>query len=171
MLMLVNCSNCHTPLELPHGATSIRCAVCRAVTLVADPMGAPLAPPAPYHQYQPPPPPPPSPYNYAPPGQLTAVHGRKRAVICGISYRNTRQELKGCINDAKCMKYLLINRFKFPADSILMLTGKSLKVLQCSADFVAMPQNPLVILYPSVFQFACKSSLFITEFNSFAVKI
>lgn len=43
-------------------------------------------------------------------------------MIVGISYRNSRNELKGCINDAKCMKYMLINRFKFPESSIIMLT-------------------------------------------------
>ncbi|KAL3524099.1 hypothetical protein ACH5RR_016933 [Cinchona calisaya] len=132
MLMLVNCSNCHTPLQLPQGAKSIRCAVCHAVTLIADPRGVPPPPPPqPQPQPQPSPPPPPyynqqppqpSPYNQAPPGQPPRVHGRKRAVICGISYKNSKQELKGCINDTKCMKFLLINRFKFPPDSILMLT-------------------------------------------------
>ncbi|XP_061995514.1 metacaspase-1-like [Rosa rugosa] len=65
---------------------------------------------------------PPSPYNHAPPGPPPNVHGRKKAVICGISYKYSRHELKGCINDAKCMRYLLINKFKFPDDSILMLT-------------------------------------------------
>lgn len=43
-------------------------------------------------------------------------------MICGISYKYSRHELKGCINDAKCMKYLLVNKFNFPQDSILMLT-------------------------------------------------
>ncbi|URD74895.1 auxin response factor [Musa troglodytarum] len=40
--------------------------------------------------------------------------GRRKAVICGVTDRNTRNELMGCINDAKCMKYLLINRYSFP---------------------------------------------------------
>ncbi|GLU20850.1 hypothetical protein SLE2022_370280 [Rubroshorea leprosula] len=124
MFMLVNCSNCHTPLQLPPGALSIRCAICHRVTLVADPR---LAPPLPYsaagsYHYPPPPPPVPSPYNHAPPGQPPSPHGRKRAVICGVSYKYSRFELRGCINDAKCMKYLLVNRFKFPDSSIIMLT-------------------------------------------------
>ncbi|KAI5670330.1 hypothetical protein M9H77_10694 [Catharanthus roseus] len=134
MLMLVNCTNCRTPLQLPPGATSIRCAICHAVTLIAaDPRTFPAHPsmpppppaaPTPYannynNYYRPPPP---SPYNHAPAGQLPSQHGRKRAVIIGISYKNSRQELKGCVNDANCMKFLLINRYKFPQDSILMLT-------------------------------------------------
>lgn len=118
--LLVNCSNCRTPLQLPPGVRSIRCALCQAITHIADPRAAP--PPAASASHAPDtprPPPSPSPYNPAPP----AAHGRKKAVICGISYKYSRHELKGCINDAKCMKYLLINKFKFPESSILMLTG------------------------------------------------
>lgn len=130
MFMLVDCSNCHTPLQLPPGANSIRCVICHAITHIADPRSAP-PPPPPYsssgHHYYPPPPPPaalaPSPYNHAPSGPPPSAHGNKRALICGISYKNTRYQLNGCINDAKCMKYLLVNRFKFPEASIVMLTG------------------------------------------------
>ncbi|KAG5558212.1 hypothetical protein RHGRI_008216 [Rhododendron griersonianum] len=131
MLMLVDCTNCRTTLQLPPGANSIRCAVCQAVTRIADPP-ARSAPPPPYaaaassHGQYYPPPASPSPYNHAPPGQPPSAHGHKRAVICGISYRYSRHELKGCVNDAKCMKYLLINRFKFPESSILMLTEEEI---------------------------------------------
>ncbi|OAY62515.1 metacaspase-1 [Manihot esculenta] len=121
MFMLVNCSNCRTPLQLPPGARSLRCAICQAVTHIADPRSAPpsSASPTPPSTHAPPPP---SPYNHAPPGPPPNAHGRKKAVICGISYRYSRHELKGCINDAKCMRYLLINKFQFPEDSIIMLT-------------------------------------------------
>lgn len=48
----------------------------------------------------------------------------KKAVICGVSYKGIESdELEGCINDAKCMKYLLITKFKFKDSNILMLTG------------------------------------------------
>ncbi|KAF5469933.1 hypothetical protein F2P56_010488 [Juglans regia] len=124
MFMLINCSSCRTPLQLPPGARSIRCAICQAVTHVADPRAVPPpsshTPPLPSASQ--PPPPVPSPYGQAPPGPIPNAHGRKRAVICGISYRYTTHELKGCINDAKCMRYLLINKFQFPQDSIIMLT-------------------------------------------------
>ncbi|KAH9321054.1 hypothetical protein KI387_015693, partial [Taxus chinensis] len=122
-LMLVNCSGCKTPLQLPPGAKSIRCAICHAITHVAEPRGASYPP---YHSahhgqgFQPPSAPPPNPQQYSP--VPPSSHGRKKAIICGISYRNTRYELKGCLNDAKCMKYLLMNKFKFPEPSILMLT-------------------------------------------------
>ncbi|KAJ7290834.1 hypothetical protein O6H91_Y297600 [Diphasiastrum complanatum] len=125
--MLINCSNCRTALQLPFGATSIRCAICHAVTHVADSRSSQV--PAPF------PPPNPLPYghsngtqSYGHPNPLQYAptppqpHGSKKAVICGISYRYSRHELKGCLNDAKCMKYLLTNRFKFPESSILMLT-------------------------------------------------
>ncbi|CAN1272169.1 AMC1 [Linum perenne] len=122
-LMLVNCSGCRTPLQLPPGARSIRCALCHAVTSIADPRSGPppSSSPHPHSSFTPSPPPSshlPSPYQLPPPSS----HGRRKAVICGISYRYSRHELKGCINDAKCMRHLLINKFHFPPDSILMLT-------------------------------------------------
>ncbi|VFQ85932.1 unnamed protein product [Cuscuta campestris] len=123
MFLLINCSNCRTALQLPPGARSIRCAICQAVTQVADPRAVP--PPQVSNHWPAPGPPSssaPSPYNHAPPGPPPNVHGRKKALIVGISYRNSRHELKGCLNDAKCMRYLLINKFQFPESSILMLT-------------------------------------------------
>lgn len=53
------------------------------------------------------------------------AQGSKRAVICGISYRGTPIELKGCLNDAKCMSYLLTSKFHFPESAILVLTGST----------------------------------------------
>ncbi|XP_021755202.1 metacaspase-1-like [Chenopodium quinoa] len=126
MMMLVNCSGCRTPLQLPPGARSIQCVVCRTITQIADPRA--VGPPPSHHAGPPAPsphshaPPPPSPYSHAPPGPPPSPHGRKKAVICGISYKFSRHELKGCINDAKCMRYLLINKFQFPSESIIMLT-------------------------------------------------
>ncbi|XP_020586224.1 metacaspase-1 [Phalaenopsis equestris] len=119
MMMLIDCSGCRTPLQLPPGAKSIRCAMCRAVTQVADPRSIP-PPSNSSHPSSSPSPhrPPPPPQSVVPP----SPHGRKKAVIVGISYRYSRHELKGCINDANCMKYLLINRFHFPESSIIELT-------------------------------------------------
>ncbi|GJU78120.1 peptidase C14, caspase catalytic [Tanacetum coccineum] len=121
MMMLVNCSNCHTALQLPPGATSIRCAICQAITHLGDPRAAAPPPPGGYR--------PPGPSSIAPPhpspgplGPPPNVHGRKKAVIVGISYKFSRHELKGCLNDAKCMKFMLINKFRFPEASIILLT-------------------------------------------------
>ncbi|KAA8539732.1 hypothetical protein F0562_026424 [Nyssa sinensis] len=111
MLMLVDCSSCRTPLELPAGAKSIRCAICQAVTRIAEPRSVP---PPPYsastHHHYPPstyPPPTPSPYNHALPGQPASVHGNKKALICGISYRYSRHELKGLLTEEETDPYRL----------------------------------------------------------------
>lgn len=64
----------------------------------------------------------PNPLQYTP--KPTHAQGAKRAVIVGISYQGTALELKGCLNDAKCMRYLLTSKFHFPESSILLLTGK-----------------------------------------------
>ncbi|XP_068639063.1 metacaspase-1-like [Aristolochia californica] len=50
------------------------------------------------------------------------VHGKKRAVLCGVSYKYRRYELKGTVNDVNCMKYLLCNKFSFSDECILVLT-------------------------------------------------
>ncbi|KAL2614070.1 hypothetical protein R1flu_025762 [Riccia fluitans] len=116
-MMLVDCSGCRTPLQLPPGAQSIRCALCHQITQIAT-----RSAPAPY-------PPPPSsvePFQPSLHPQYTPAPphpgGSKKALIVGISYKYTKYELKGCLNDAKCMKFLLQNRFHFPESSILMLT-------------------------------------------------
>ncbi|PQQ00950.1 metacaspase-1-like [Prunus yedoensis var. nudiflora] len=49
-------------------------------------------------------------------------YGRKRALLCGVSYHGRSYNLNGTVNDVNCMKYFLVNRRGFPADSILMLT-------------------------------------------------
>ncbi|KAF3956241.1 hypothetical protein CMV_018615 [Castanea mollissima] len=151
MPMLVNCSNCRTPLQLPAGATVIRCALCQAITHIVIPcnmLPTPAPPPLP------PPfstlplfnvPPPPFLYNRMPPGPPLNAHGRKKAVIVGISYRYSRHELKGCINDAKCMRYLLINKFHFPQESILMLTEEEIDPYRIPTKYnIRMALNWLV---------------------------
>lgn len=50
-------------------------------------------------------------------------HGRKRAFLCGISYKESKQSLRGSVNDVLLMKKLLVERFQFPLSSILVLTG------------------------------------------------
>ncbi|KAJ6672129.1 METACASPASE-4 [Salix viminalis] len=133
MYKSLNCSNCSGPdQQLPPGANLTCCAICQgATTVVADPSAAPPPPALSYssssqYDHVHPPNHPslvvPSPYNHAPPGPPPAVHGTKRAVICGVSYKNTKNELEGSINDVICMKFLLVKRFNFPESSIIMLT-------------------------------------------------
>ncbi|KNC82684.1 hypothetical protein SARC_05043, partial [Sphaeroforma arctica JP610] len=51
------------------------------------------------------------------------LSGRKRAVLVGINYLHDKQlKLGGCINDAKCMKYLLETKFQFKSADIVLLT-------------------------------------------------
>ncbi|GMN48281.1 hypothetical protein TIFTF001_017456 [Ficus carica] len=104
-MLVINCSNCRTPVQVPQGARSIRCAFRRAVTRKGDARAArpPLAAHAPL-----------SLYNHQLQGLPPNAHGRKSAVIREISYKNSRHELKGSISDAKCMLYLLVNKFRFP---------------------------------------------------------
>ena len=49
----------------------------------------------------------------------------KKALIVGISYLGQRGELKGCINDARCAKFMLVQKFRFPEAGIVMLTEES----------------------------------------------
>ncbi|KAA8515815.1 hypothetical protein F0562_018574 [Nyssa sinensis] len=57
---------------------------------------------------------------YTPPP--APAQGRKKAVICGISYKHSKNPIRGSINDAKDMKQLLIDKFQFSKSSIVMLT-------------------------------------------------
>ncbi|GFP98705.1 metacaspase-1 [Phtheirospermum japonicum] len=51
-----------------------------------------------------------------------SAHGKKRAVLCGVSYYGQRHRLNGTVNDVKCMRFFLNQKFGFPNDSILVLT-------------------------------------------------
>ncbi|XP_023635687.1 metacaspase-2 isoform X2 [Capsella rubella] len=88
---------------------------------------------------------PPSPYNHAPSGPPPPVHGQKRAVIVGVSYKNTKDELKGCINDAKCMKFMLMKRFQFPESCILMLNEESDPLRWPTKNNITMAMHWLVL--------------------------
>ena len=64
--------------------------------------------------------PPPRP---SPPLMPPNPHGRKRALLCGISYYGRSYKLKGSVNDVRCMRYFLVEKMGFPNESILILTG------------------------------------------------
>ncbi|ERN14650.1 metacaspase-1 isoform X1 [Amborella trichopoda] len=132
------CGNCGVELQFPLDAKSVRCAACHAITTVRtrDPVkqaanwikgfvnhvaynainslssssSSPLWASEPYT------------YQSLRPPTYPQVHGKKRALLCGVSYRQRWNELKGTINDVNCMKYLLCDRFGFSPNSILMLT-------------------------------------------------
>lgn len=47
---------------------------------------------------------------------------KKKAFVCGINYIGTRQQLSGCINDARCMHYLLRHRLGFQDEHMLFMS-------------------------------------------------
>ncbi|XP_040370411.1 metacaspase-1-like isoform X2 [Rosa chinensis] len=121
-LLVVDCCYCQTQIPLPSvSPISVRCGRCYASTRVASP-GFPRSPYSAVPYYVLINPPPHACFPYRSPGPPPNVHRQKKAVICGISYRYSSHELKGSINDAIRMRHLLISKFKFPEDSIVMLT-------------------------------------------------
>ncbi|XP_043719509.1 metacaspase-1-like [Telopea speciosissima] len=71
--------------------------------------------------YYSPPPPPPLPAPASCPYPAVAG-GKKRALLCGVSYKSRRYELKGSINDVNCMRYFLVQKLGFPNESVFVLT-------------------------------------------------
>ncbi|GMI88353.1 hypothetical protein HRI_002504600 [Hibiscus trionum] len=48
--------------------------------------------------------------------------GDKRAVLCGVSYKKWKYKLKGTINDVFNMKDLLIEKYRYKEENMLLLT-------------------------------------------------
>ncbi|KAK1924593.1 caspase domain-containing protein [Papiliotrema laurentii] len=48
--------------------------------------------------------------------------GNRKALLVGINYIGTDNELRGCINDARNMQKFIIDRFGFSNDNIVLLT-------------------------------------------------
>lgn len=67
-------------------------------------------------------------YHYRPQRQIShgplSTNNEKKALLIGINYTGTRQELKGCVNDANRMKNTLKTKFNYK--SIDILTDKNL---------------------------------------------
>ncbi|KAL6878255.1 hypothetical protein ACP4OV_012425 [Aristida adscensionis] len=111
----MRCKNCSAGLTVTPGERAIQCPQCHCVTRVRRGMRLPL---------------PSAPVPVAPMGMgmgmgFPSPRGKKRAVLIGISYAGMRRgygELRGPINDAKCMRQFLCQRFGFPSDCVLMLT-------------------------------------------------
>ncbi|KAL5563258.1 hypothetical protein UlMin_033005 [Ulmus minor] len=51
-----------------------------------------------------------------------SVYGRKRALLCGVSYIGRKYNVKGSVNDVHLMKDFLVQKMGFPVNSILVLT-------------------------------------------------
>ncbi|GLT26063.1 hypothetical protein SLA2020_011500 [Shorea laevis] len=56
---------------------------------------------------------------------ISSQRGRKKALLCGITYHNTKYNLKGTVNDAKNIRKFLINYFNFLPENIRMLTEEA----------------------------------------------
>ena len=109
----IRCKYCSACLTVTPGERAIQCAQCCGVTRIRRSMRLPL---------------PALPRPAAPTAAFPCTRGKKRAVLVGITYaggmRRGCGELRGPINDVKCMRNLLCQRFGFPAECIIMLTGK-----------------------------------------------
>ncbi|CAG8630689.1 6729_t:CDS:2, partial [Scutellospora calospora] len=62
--------------------------------------------------------------------QKSNCTGRKRALLIGINYFDTKYELKGCINDVKNIKHFLMDHFKFKESEITVLTDDQSNTLK-----------------------------------------
>lgn len=67
-------------------------------------------------------------------------HGgrRRRAVLVGCGYPGTQSALNGCLNDVKCMQFLLKNRFGFTDQQILILKDDTRDPNFCSTKYNIM---------------------------------
>lgn len=54
--------------------------------------------------------------------QYSQCTGKRKALIIGCNYIGTKNQLRGCINDANAMRRFLIDRFGYKAEDIVMLT-------------------------------------------------
>ncbi|VAH68071.1 unnamed protein product [Triticum turgidum subsp. durum] len=118
---MVRCRQCSSSITAMPGARAVQCMQCSCVTRVSGRGrqqhgygqgyggngGGMLMPPM------------------RPTPAFGGGRGKKRAVLIGIKYTNRRScELRGPINDVKCMRYLLTERFGFPNDCVLILTRR-----------------------------------------------
>ncbi|KAI5661388.1 hypothetical protein M9H77_20711 [Catharanthus roseus] len=112
------CQWCGVPLHVPYEARRIHCPNCRRIVQLPEVNGNLNGGMriSPYVGYQRPGPRMPIQMPQLP------VHGPKRAVLCGVSYKNHPKSLKGSINDVQSMRHLLVERLGFPSSSVLVLT-------------------------------------------------
>lgn len=62
----------------------------------------------------------------------TSSDGRrtiKRALLCGVTYKNWKHRLQGTVNDVRNMQDLLINYFGYSKQNIRILTGNIISLL------------------------------------------
>ncbi|KAI8060738.1 caspase domain-containing protein [Gongronella butleri] len=75
--------------------------------------------------------------NMPPPNfQLSNCQGRKRALLIGINYFRSRNELRGCINDVNNVKNFLMTLYNFRQEDMVILTDD-----QTDPRFIPTRQN------------------------------
>lgn len=60
---------------------------------------------------------------------LQPPRGGKRALLCGVTYKNNKFKVRGSLQDVKSMHELLLQHFSFHQSSILVLAGINPKFL------------------------------------------
>ncbi|XP_028753206.1 metacaspase-1-like isoform X1 [Neltuma alba] len=126
----INCSGCGGEFIVPIKTTAYRCSICQAVTTTSGhgqwssdspvpgqklKLGSILFKhnrPDKSHQL-----------SSSSTGSFTlSTRCKKRAVLCGVTYKKRRYKLKGTINDVMNMREMLVKIFDFPKESIRILT-------------------------------------------------
>ncbi|CAM8987135.1 unnamed protein product [Rhodiola kirilowii] len=74
--------------------------------------------------------------NSSDPFSYYGAHHKKKAFLCGITYRKQKYTLKGTINDVKSIRALLIDKFKFSEEGILVLTE-----LEPRSEYIPTKEN------------------------------
>ncbi|EEB05137.2 metacaspase Pca1 [Schizosaccharomyces japonicus yFS275] len=77
--------------------------------------------------YQGPSLPPSNPISYSAEGQghnyqYSTCQGKRKALLIGINYKGTNSQLNGCINDVHSMSQLLIQRYGYKEDDMVIMT-------------------------------------------------
>jgi len=70
---------------------------------------------------------------------------RKYALLIGINYKGQDGELNGCINDVKSIKNLLISKFAYDEENIIVMTDDSPKSLQPTGMNIMNQLGSLII--------------------------
>lgn len=109
-----NCSWCGVQLLVQTDAQTVHCPSCQGINRFR--LINYTVPGAGRQRYS---------YYPAPPLILPSVYGKKRALLCGVSYIGNNNSINGSVNDVRSMRRFLIENMGFPRDSILMLTGMS----------------------------------------------
>jgi len=71
---------------------------------------------------------------------------KKMALLIGINYRGTTDELNGCINDVNNVRDMLINEFNYEKENITMLTDDS-KIKPTSMNILRALSKMVILAY------------------------